>query len=469
MKRLTFVVALLKRLRSLMSFLRLPRRCLRYCTSAILTVLGVFLIYFFIRLSWSYHDGPVTTDWQTEKIAPALDENNATACVYLPEMENVLVLLKTGATEALKKVPVHLETTLRCVQHYAVFSDYEEDILGVHTRDVLRSISQVTRQTNRDFGIYNRLLVSGREGLTEDDWKDDENGPLGKPGNPGWKLDKWKFVPMVSEALSVKEDAHWYIFLEADAYIIWRNMVRWLSRMDHKRPYYLGAPMQMGSAIFAYGGAGIVLSNPAMQLVSKYRAENFEAVEKLTTDSWAGDHVLGQILTDTGVPLIWSWPLLVPSSVWEFEPFTKVFGRRPWCYAAVSFHHMSPNEIQAMWSFEQQWFRPKKDSVLLHKDIFKWQVYDASHTRKDNWDNFSPDLQSHNDSDILMTIDECEQRCDMIADCLQFSLSDEGCFISRKVIGGVYRPGVRSGWIQKRVKALIQNAGRCSKAKYITR
>ncbi|KAL4961899.1 uncharacterized protein BDV14DRAFT_203362 [Aspergillus stella-maris] len=449
--------------------LRLPRRCLRYCTSVVLTLLGVFVIYVLIRLNWYHRYGIDTTDWQENNAAFNPGQNNTAACGYLPEMENILVVLKTGATEALKKVPVHLETTLRCIQHYAVISDYEEHILGVQTRDVLRSVSQATRQTNTDFDIYNRLLTSGREGLTAEDWMDDENGPLGKPGNPGWKLDKWKFVPMISEALSIKQDAHWYIFLEADTYIIWRNMVRWLSRMDHKKPQYLGAPMQMGSAIFAYGGAGLVLSNPAMQLVAKYHAENFMAVENMTADDWAGDHVLGRILIDTGVPLIWSWPLLVSSSVWEFEPFTKVFGREPWCYPAVSFHHMSPTDIQVLWLFEQQWSRPqKKDSVILHKDIFKWQVYDASRSRKDNWDNLSPDLQSHDDTDILMSIDECERRCFMIAGCLQFSFSGEGCFISKRVIGGLYRPGVRSGWIQKRVKALMKRAGKCTKTQFIT-
>ncbi|KAL4923777.1 uncharacterized protein BDV17DRAFT_231309 [Aspergillus undulatus] len=450
-----------------MNPLHLPRRCLRYCTSLALAVLGVFIVYFFICMDRVYHDG---IDAITGKTVSALDDDSSTACAYFPEMDNVLVVLKTGATEALEKIPIHLETTLRCVPHYVIFSDFEEDILGVRTRDVLRSVSQETRQKNSDFDIYNRLFTSGREGLIPDDWMEDENGPLGKPGNPGWKLDKWKFVPMIHEALLVKQDAHWYIFLEADTYIIWKNMVRWLSQINHMKSVYLGAPMQMGSVVFAYGGAGIVLSNAAVQLVSQYRANNFTAVEKMTAEDWAGDHVLGKILIEKEVPLTWSWPLLVPSSVGEFEPFTKVFGRQPWCYPAVSFHHMSPQDIRALWLFEQQWFRPKKESVLLHMDIFKSQVYDASKSSiKDDWDNLSLDLQPRNDSDLPATVEGCEQRCSMVIDCLQFSFSDEGCFLSKRVVGGVHRPGVQSGWMMKRVNAFIKNAGHCGKTQYITK
>ncbi|KAL5041249.1 hypothetical protein BDW71DRAFT_213217 [Aspergillus fruticulosus] len=422
-----------------------------------------------MRSDWVYNDeSGTTTNWRIEDIITAPDYKNVTACAYLPGMDKVLVILKTGATEALDKVPVHFKTTLQCVQHYAVFSDYEEYIHGVHVQDVLRSVSEGTKQTNPDFGIYNRLRASGRDGLTAEDWRDDDNGPHGKQGNPGWKLDKWKFVPMIDEALLVSPEAHWYVFIEADTYIVWRNMVRWLSQLDQEKAFYLGAPMQMGSRVFAYGGAGIVLSKAAMRLVSLYRAQNFTAIEQMTADDWAGDHVLGRILGDIGIPLVWSWPLMVPSSVWEFEYFTKAYGRQPWCYPAVSFHHMSPQDIWDMWLLEQQWFRYQADAPLLQKDLFKWKLYDAFSSMKDDWDNLSSDKQPRNNSDSPTTSEECKQRCSLITDCLQFSFSHEGCSTSKKVVGGVRRQGFQSGWVATRIKALMKSAGKCSKAQYIT-
>ncbi|KAL3444337.1 hypothetical protein BJX65DRAFT_173188 [Aspergillus insuetus] len=421
-------------------------------------------------MNWlSHQEDYDITQWRTASIVSDSDKENATSCAHLYGMDKILVILKTGATEALEKVPIHLDTTLRCAPHYAVFSDYEEDVAGVRTRDTLDSVGEETRQTNPDFGIYNRLRASGREGLTPGDWADDENGPYGKLGNPGWKLDKWKFVPMIDEALLVKSDAQWYVFIEADSYVIWRNMVQWLSRLDGNKPLYLGAPMQMGDQVFAYGGAGIVLSNPAMQLVSKYRAHNLTNVERMTADDWAGDHVLGLVLKDTGVPLVHSWPLLVPVRVWEFGFFTVVNGRNPWCYPAVSYHHMSPKDIQDMWLFEQQWFRLKKDAVLLHRDVFQWYVYDAIESEKDDWDNFSSDNESESSHrDLPATFDDCSRKCSLITDCLQFSFSGTGCLTSTTVVGGIHRLGYSSGWMTTRIKALLKNAPKCSKVGYVT-
>ncbi|KAL2869416.1 uncharacterized protein BJX67DRAFT_378972 [Aspergillus lucknowensis] len=446
---------------------RLPRRCIRYWISVALTAIGIFVVYFLNFVDWANRNDDLdTTDWGIEGVA---SDSGDADCAHLHGMDKILVILKTGATEALQKVPVQIETTLRCVPHYVVLSDYEEDIAGVLARDSLSTVSEETRRTNPDFGIYNRLRVSGREGLTASDWADEENGPYGKPGNPGWKLDKWKFVPMIDEALLVKPDAEWYIFIEADSYVVWRNMVDWLSRLNPGKPHYLGAPMKMGSEVFGYGGAGIILSNAAMLLVSRYRAENFTDVERMTADDWAGDHVLGLILKDSGVPLVWSWPLLVPSRVWEFEYFSKENDRNPWCYPVASYHHMSPQDIQDMWLFEKQWLKFKRDSVLLHRDVFQWHVYDVITSKKDDWDNFSSDNESErNAGDSPTTAGECARKCSLLTDCLQFSFSEKGCLTSMKVAGGVHRPGYSSGWITMRIKALLKNARKCSNVQYIT-
>jgi hypothetical protein len=271
-------------------------------------------------------------------------------------MDDILVVLKTGATEALEKVPVHINTTLKCLPHYVVFSDYEEEIAGVRTYDVLRTVRKETKDTDSDFALYNRLQAQGRQGLLADDWKDDVNGPLGKPGNPGWKLDKWKFVPMLDEARLVKPDAKWYVFIEADSYVIWPNLAAWLSQLNHTQPYYLGSPMQIGDTTFAYGGSGIIISSEALYRVSKHRAEQPKEVEEITARNWAGDSVLGKVLHDVNVPLLWSWPLLLTARVWEFDHLAEGYGRKPWCYPAVSYHHMTIEDIQSMWQFEQHWF-----------------------------------------------------------------------------------------------------------------
>ncbi|MBX7558254.1 hypothetical protein K1Y78_62900, partial [Streptomyces sp. tea 10] len=89
-------------------------------------------------------------------------------CRPLTGIEDVLVVLKTGITEAQEKVPAHVNTTLRCIPHKLVVSDYEEDLDGIRTHDVFRNISQ-SLLANEDFGLYNRARSGGRAALLEQD------------------------------------------------------------------------------------------------------------------------------------------------------------------------------------------------------------------------------------------------------------------------------------------------------------
>lgn len=281
------------------------------------------------------------------------------------DMDDVFVVLKTGATESQQKVPVQLRTTLECVPHYAVFSDYEETISGVQTYDVLSNVTEATMMSEPEFGIYHRLQKVGREGLTDEEWGNHENGPYGKTNNPGWKLDKWKFLPMIDGALEAMPDAKWYVFMEADTYIVWPNLINWLAHLDHTRSYYIGSPMQIGDILFAYGGSGVILSAQAMKRLQSYRVQNQAELEKMTADEWAGDCVLARALDQIRIPLTWAWPMMLTTRPWEIDHFSEGYGRQPWCYPAVSYHRMSPRDIEEMWRFDRGWFRSVSDRLCL--------------------------------------------------------------------------------------------------------
>lgn len=326
-------------------------------------LLGLLLIYYLFRASPdSYVESPPIIEEHHEITSLPSDTNppspqRESHCHFLGGMEDVFVVLKTGATEVQDKLPVHLQTTLRCLPSYAVFSDYEEEISGVRTHDTLRNVRNETKSTEPDFRIYNRLSTEGRQGLLATDFADDVEGPFGKPNIPGWRLDRWKFVPMIDEALKLRPDAKWYVFLEGDSYMVWPNLVAWLSRFDATKPYYIGSPMQIGDVIFGYSGSGIILSNPAMRRVSKYSARRSKEIAEYTANNWSGDCVLGKVLRDVGVPLVWSWPMQLTTRVWETDHFAEGYGRRPWCYPAVSYHGMEPRDILDFYDFEQDWFR----------------------------------------------------------------------------------------------------------------
>lgn len=278
------------------------------------------------------------------------------ACPLLPGIEDVLVVLKTGVTEALDKIPVHGRTTFQCVPNYVVFSDYTEQIEGVQLYDVLHNVRDEVRYTVEDFDLYNRLRISGRAGLQKADSTEEENGVFGMPNNPGWKLDKWKFLPMIDEALKMKPDAKWFVFMEADTHIVWANLVAWLSRLDPEEPLYLGTETQIGDVLFGHGGSGFVISRKAMRMASKQRAKDVAEYDAYTNEEWAGDMILGKLLKDAGVDLTFTWPLLQNARLGEVEPLTNQFYRQPWCFPVVGFHHLTPEDVQTMWDFDQDWF-----------------------------------------------------------------------------------------------------------------
>jgi hypothetical protein len=121
--------------------------------------------------------------------------------------------INRGAAELHEKLPVHLDTTIRCYAQYVVYSDYEETFHEQKILDTLQYVSQHLRDEHPDFELYRQLLQHGRSFFTDvgsDEEKDRASWLNVK--NTGWKLDKWKFLPMVNQTLYDFPDVKWYIF-----------------------------------------------------------------------------------------------------------------------------------------------------------------------------------------------------------------------------------------------------------------
>ncbi|KAF7713415.1 O-fucosylpeptide 3-beta-N-acetylglucosaminyltransferase [Penicillium ucsense] len=394
--------------------------------------------------------------WQQQQISGNSSDDDERCDRIRKGMEDIFVVMKTGATEARQKVPVQLRTTLKCIPHYAIFSDYEETVGGVSTHNILQNISQTTQSKEAEFGLYHRLQKVGPEGLTAADFGDHSNGPFGKVNNPGWKLDKWKFLPMIAGALEARPKAKWYIFIEADTYIVWPNLVTWLSRLNHTENHYLGSQMQIGDVLFAHGGAGIILSSKTMNLLNDYQSTHQEELEQMTSREWAGDCALARALRKVHVDLTWAWPMMMTSRPQEIDHFSEAYGRQPWCFPAVSYHHMSPNHIEEMWRFDRGWFKSGKNALLLHGDVYRESVHNKSLATRSNWDNLSPAAVTLNPSGEA-SADACAKACGKNNDCLQFSFNREkqSCKHASTTFGGVPSNGTDSGWITHRVQRLL--------------
>ncbi|KAF3385457.1 hypothetical protein F1880_002912 [Penicillium rolfsii] len=411
---------------------------------------------------------------ETESI-PIPEETNAEkatsqSCRTLPGFQDVLVVMKTGITEAQDKVPVHLRTTLRCIPNKLIVSDFEEEIAGVRTHDVLRNISE-SLLTNADFALYNRARAGGRDALTPSDLTKVANSAGGMPDNPGWKLDKWKFLPMIQEARAYRPDMQWYVFLEADTYPIWPNLLAWLDHFDSSEKLYLGNQMQIGDVIFAHGGSGFVLSHAALHAVADYHAGQVDRWNYLTETQWAGDCVLGMALGQVGIGLTWSWPHVTSQSVWEQDALGEAFGKTQWCYPAVTFHHMTPADIELFYDFDQRWFDNENNTLLLYSDIFRNFVRPLLTDKLDNWNNFAKDEVQHVPEirpSGPQSINDCAEQCARTAGCLQYRMDPDGkCYTSEWALRGLPAEGIESGTMMWRVDAAVRKKGHCETPSWV--
>ncbi|RAL04526.1 uncharacterized protein BO80DRAFT_202418 [Aspergillus ibericus CBS 121593] len=384
-------------------------------------------------------------------------------CPSHPDLSDILVILKTGVTESRDKVPIHLTTTLRCIPNHALFSDYIEPLSpSISTHDVLASLSPALIATHPDFDLYRRVQAHGPTALTPADLNPDINTPIGKPNNPGWKLDKWKFLPMLDEALALKPDAKWYVFMEADTYILWDNLLAWLRRLNPKDAIYLGNQMQIVDAIFAHGGSGFILSRPAVVKAVEHRKRSRDGWERAVGEHWAGDCMLGILLQDVGIELTWGWPMLQIAPPGEMDYFDLGYERRPWCYPAVSFHHLDGDGIRELDAMERT-LKGKKGPVV-YRDVFLNVMRPQLRDVRTDWDNLV-----EGEAVSVTSFAACRGVCSREALCLQYAYNEttSECRTSTALAVGHPQPGLSAGWMMDRIDAMADSLGECDEISWI--
>ncbi|KAF2853650.1 glycosyltransferase family 31 protein [Plenodomus tracheiphilus IPT5] len=386
-------------------------------------------------------------------------------------VDDVLVVLRTGATEALEKVPVHLRTTLQCVPHVTIVSDMEEQIEGHAVHDMLKDVSEETKRNHDDFKLYNHLQKHGRSGLPSQpvltSLSGSSKGDYMQTDKPGWALDKWKFLPMIDHALETKPDAKWFVFTEPDTYLELHNLLAYLATFDETKEYYIGKHLYINDIAFAYGGAGFALSAPAMRKIAAQRSTHISEYETFTRDHWVGDCALGKVAEDAQIPLHRAFPHFQGDSPATLDPATEKIQRDLWCYPAITYHHVSPTEIIELWEFEQEWYA-RHDIVLRHRDIFMELVRPKIGTEVKSWNNMA-DEQEYNahdhstssnelERDAWKSFSHCRELCESQDKCVQFSFDAGSCGISNTFRLGYARPGdrIQSGWMLDRVDDLFR-------------
>lgn len=298
--------------------------------------------------------------WKTKTAftaPPETKEKNGCATFPTHLLEKIQIVLKTGAADDQDRTDSQLESVVKCIPNILIASDLVHPFGPDHNAtDVLASLPPQDYLQPDDLEIYLKQKQSKIEDLHI---------------NPeGWRLDRYKFLAEVEEAVNAKPNAEWYVFFEADTYIVWDNMFRLLANYDYQLPWYFGSPSP-GRTVsdlehegeekklwFGYGGTGFVLSGVAAhRLVDRKRNAVGIQAPRVTEEykgdvqnDCCGDSVLGWALRDrAGVDLSGLWPMFNPHGLHDIP-----FGKPYWCVPVISLHKSHPEDFKKLWEWENK-------------------------------------------------------------------------------------------------------------------
>lgn len=271
--------------------------------------------------------------------------------------DDVLLIIKTGATTLWKQLPIHLSTTLDPkrlnVSNVAIYSDLPESVGNFLVYDALENVSS-TAKSSKDFDLYRQLplvrqsslyTASTNQGARYDDAADSKS-----------PLDRFMYLPILNHAGTRWPKAKWYIIMEPDTYLFLPNILRQLASYDHRDPYYIGDPSVISNRTFAVGGGGVVLSRGAWDMSFGDQSDSIERYENYARAHGHGDHVLAELLSDHGI--VFGGKNIRPGqqtgfsgvSHWKFR-----FTRGRWREPIHSLHHLQARDIMTMSTLEAGW------------------------------------------------------------------------------------------------------------------
>ncbi|XMA14362.1 hypothetical protein WAI453_007153 [Rhynchosporium graminicola] len=383
---------------------------------------------------------------------------------------NIVVSVKTGASEAAGRIPIQMRTSLRNVRNVVFFSDLEQDIGEYHLYDSLDTILPKVMKDSPDFVFYKkqRELWNATHDISSlKEMKHPEKSDM----LAAWALDKYKNVHILEKTWALMPNHDWYVFIDADTYLLWDNIVNWLSTMNPEKKTYMGSEVTSEGTRFAHGGTGIIISQATMHNLVVRDAGMAANWDPIIPNKCCGDLVLGMALKESGTLLQDAWPAMSGEAPWTlpFGPGTPYY----WCRPALSLHHLSPEGMAEFTSFEDR--RENKTITLTHQEIFDTFVLDTLVSERDNWDNMASEPGEFGEtggvSSLTTTFEECSQACEADERCFQYSHHGNTCNIGMSVRLGykkeANKEGVwRSGWRKDRLIGWAKSQPKCGPASF---
>ncbi|KAM0357020.1 hypothetical protein ACHAP4_006727 [Fusarium culmorum] len=320
--------------------------------------------------------GAFTPSQTAELDVPSGPLSNWTGvCEGFPNTDGIMLVMKTGATEAFTKLPAHLLTSLQCLDDYLLFSDLDQQIDKYQIYDVLKDVKDDVRRGRKEFDLYKAQV---------DCPIPQQYCTAGLTGKDGWNLDKYKFLHMVEKAWEMRPNKEWYVFAEADTYVFWPNLVWYLrNRVNGTETPYVGSVAMLKGKPFAHGGSGYVIHGDTMKKMAQI-PDLAHKYDMMATHECCGDYLMSLAVQETGKKVKQAHPMFNGE-----KPVTLPFGNNHWCEPLLTMHHMDPEEVSDAWHFEKT--RHKKGPVQI-REMYHQFWAPRLESEHDEWDNLSDDV-----------------------------------------------------------------------------
>lgn len=310
---------------------------------------------------------------QNKDVFSAYPESRKSPCDGFPSMDGIMLVMKTGATEAFTKLPTQLLTGLQCINDFLIFSDLEQQVGKYHVYNVLEDVKQEAKGDLMEFKLY---AEQERCPIAQEDCTSDMKG--------GWELDKYKFLHMIERTWKMRPNMEWYVFAEADSYVFWPNLVWWLRNKVNPKDFpYIGSVAMLKGFPFAHGGSGYVISGETVKMMAETPglADKYDL---MAPHECCGDYLMALAVNDTGRKVKQAHPMFNGE-----KPSTLPFSEGHWCQALMTMHHMNSEEVSQVWEYEQ---KRKSTGFVQIKDMY--QAFFAPHLveQRDDWSNLSDDV-----------------------------------------------------------------------------
>lgn len=401
-----------------------------------------------------------------------------------------VVVLKTGASVLFDRLPVqllHAQQSIDSQIHltgqattyhgpsFLIYSDSDMQMGPFSVHDAFANVSSFVRNDpdfSQRYTQLHALLAS------EDDLR-------AKGFNEGWNLDKWKFLYMWQDAFQRHPEADWYIGYEADTYVLWDSLFKFLALQDagKEQLFGCGSILVRNQELFANGGCPYVMSGALMRATYGKDPDFASKFDSEVKASCCGDAELSIALRKSATIPINN--LGEAGARFQGErPREILFDAENWCQPVFSFHHLSADEVQWLSRIEHD-IRPTKNrqnGTILYSDIFdhiipssldkalrslapdsggKGVKVELNPTRED-WEAFGSNDKGVKQGKRTQDVEECKVQCVDSKGCTTWFWikvteqdTDGDCYLMHDAvrIGKSYEgTGLRtSGWIATRI------------------